>query len=186
MGLLMDGLLLAACLFAGGYCWVLSGRVRDLKNLDRGLGGSIVNLTRQIELARATLEEARGASEKTREELTTLVAKAESATGQLRMTLATVRTATPPPAPKADPVPAPAPAAKRPKPEWPDPAAAPRARREERETVAEKADPEIDSIPKPRALAPLDHPLRALRRETPAEAETDILTALNSIAKGER
>ena len=46
MGLLMDGLLMAASLFAGGYCWVLSRRVQDLKNLDRGLGGSIVNLTR--------------------------------------------------------------------------------------------------------------------------------------------
>ena len=105
MGLLMDGLLMAASLFAGGYCWVLSRRVQDLKNLDRGLGGSIVNLTRQIELARTTLEEARGASENTREELTKLVAKAESATGQLRMTLATVRTATPPPAPTVDPAP---------------------------------------------------------------------------------
>ena len=184
MGLLMDGLLLAACLFAGGYCWVLSRRVQDLKNLDRGLGGSIVNLTRQIELARTTLDEARGASEKTREELTTLVAKAESATGQLRMTLATVRTATPPPAPKADPPPAPA--AKRPKPEWPDPAATPRARREEREPVGDTAEAEIDGVPKPRALAPLEHPLRALRRETPANAETDILAALNAIAKGER
>jgi len=184
MGLLMDGLLLAACLFAGGYCWVLSRRVQDLKNLDRGLGGSIVNLTRQIELARTTLDEARGASEKTREELTTLVAKAESATGQLRMTLATVRTAAPPPAPKADPLPAPA--AKRPKPEWPDPAATSRARREEPEPVADTAEAEIDGVPKPRALAPLDHPLRALRRESPVNAETDILAALNSIAKGER
>ena len=52
MDLLMNGLLLAATLFAGGYCWVLARRVRDLKSLDRGLGGSIVTLTRQIELAR--------------------------------------------------------------------------------------------------------------------------------------
>ena len=186
MGLLMDGLLMAASLFAGGYCWVLSRRVQDLKNLDRGLGGSIVNLTRQIELARTTLDEARGASDKTREDLTALVAKAEAATGQLRMTLATVRTATPPPAPapRADPLPAPV--AKRPKPEWPDPAATPRARREEREPVNEKAEAGIDGVPKPRALAPLEHPLRALRRETPANAETDILAALNAIAKGAR
>jgi hypothetical protein len=175
----MDGLLMAASLFAGGYCWVLSRRVQDLKNLDRGLGGSIVNLTRQIELAR-------GASDKTREDLTALVAKAEAATGQLRMTLATVRTATPAPAPapRADPLPAPV--AKRPKPEGPDPAATPRARREEREPVNEKAEAGIDGVPKPRALAPLEHPLRALRRETPANAETDILAALNAIAKGER
>ncbi len=184
MGLLMDGLLMAASLFAGGYCWVLSRRVQDLKNLDRGLGGSIVNLTRQIELARTTLEEARGASENTREELTKLVAKAESATGQLRMTLATVRTATPPPAPTVDP--APAPAAKRPKPEWPDPAARPRPERGERDPAVGAAEAEVEGVPKPRALAPLDRPLRATRRETPANAETDILAALSAIAKGER
>ena len=59
MDLLMNGLLMAATLFAGGYCWVLARRVRDLKSLDSGLGGAIVTLTRQIELARATLEEAR-------------------------------------------------------------------------------------------------------------------------------
>jgi hypothetical protein len=184
----MDGLLMAASLFAGGYCWVLSRRVQDLKNLDRGLGGSIVNLTRQIELARATLEEARGASEKTREDLTALVAKAEAATGQLRMTLASVRTATPTPAPAPAPRvdPLPAAAAKRPKPEWPDPAAAPRARREERAPLAETAEAESDGVPKPRALAPLEHPLRAPRRAPPANAETDILAALNAIAKGER
>ena len=34
MGLLMDGLLMAASLFAGAYCWVLARRVRDLKDLD--------------------------------------------------------------------------------------------------------------------------------------------------------
>ena len=52
MDLLMNGLLMAATLFAGGYCWVLARRVQDLKSLDRGLGGSIVTLTRQVELAR--------------------------------------------------------------------------------------------------------------------------------------
>ena len=30
MDVLMNGLLLAATLFAGGYCWVLAGRVREL------------------------------------------------------------------------------------------------------------------------------------------------------------
>ena len=52
MDLLMNGLLTVATLFAGGYCWVLARRVRDLKSLDKGLGGAIVTLTRQIELAR--------------------------------------------------------------------------------------------------------------------------------------
>ena len=66
MDVLMNGLLLAATLFAGGYCWVLAGRVRELKSLDRGLGGAIVTLTRQIELARGTLEEARASTRENR------------------------------------------------------------------------------------------------------------------------
>lgn len=91
MELLMNGLLLAATLFAGGYCWILSGRVRELKSLDKGLGASIVTLTRQIEMARTTLEEARGAAKESRQEMSALVARAETASGQLRMLLAAVR-----------------------------------------------------------------------------------------------
>ncbi len=94
MDLLMNGLLFAATLFAGGYCWVLSRRVRDLKSLDKGLGGSIVTLTRQIELARLTLEEARAATKERRQDLAQLVARAEAATGQLRMLLAVMPPAT--------------------------------------------------------------------------------------------
>lgn len=96
MDLLMNGLLLAATLFAGGYCWVLSRRVEALKSLDKGLGGSIVTLTRQIELARLTLDEARTANKDRRQDLAQLVTRAEAATGQLRMLLAVV-----PPAPAA-------------------------------------------------------------------------------------
>jgi hypothetical protein len=62
MDVLMDGLLATATLFAGGYCFVLARRVNDLKSLDKGLGGAIVTLTRQVELARTTLEEARAAT----------------------------------------------------------------------------------------------------------------------------
>ena len=104
MDLLMNGLLMAATLFAGGYCWVLARRVRDLKSLDSGLGGAIVTLTRQVELARTTLDEARAASRDTRQDLAQLVAKADGAAGQLRMLIA----AAPVPAPRRRP-PAPVP-----------------------------------------------------------------------------
>jgi hypothetical protein len=77
--LLTNGLLLAATLFAGGYCWVLARRVRDLKSLDKGLGKSIVTLTRQIELARTTLEESRSAVKISRSDLSDLIAKADEA-----------------------------------------------------------------------------------------------------------
>ncbi|HPG22869.1 MAG TPA: hypothetical protein PLH75_08765, partial [Amaricoccus sp.] len=83
----MNGLLLAASLFAGGYCWVLARRVHELKSLDRGLGGAIVTLTRQIELARGTLEEARAATRENKQDLTQLIARADSATTQLKSVL---------------------------------------------------------------------------------------------------
>ena len=99
MDLLMNGLLIAATLFAGGYCWVLARRVRDLKSLDSGLGGAIVTLTRQVELARTTLDEARAASRDTRQDLAQLVAKADGSAGQLRMLIAAAPA--PPPRPRA-------------------------------------------------------------------------------------
>lgn len=90
MALLTDGLLLAATLFAATYCWVLARRVDALKDLDKGLGGTIVRLTRQIELARATLDEARGDARDGRQDLARLSARAEAAAEQLRLLLAAV------------------------------------------------------------------------------------------------
>lgn len=117
MDLLMNGLLMAATLFAGGYCWVLGRRVQDLKSLDRGLGGSIVTLTRQIELARTTLDEARGASGETRADLDRLIGKADAAANQLKLLIAAApiyphaprpSESTPAPIPTAAPAAAPA------------------------------------------------------------------------------
>jgi hypothetical protein len=153
MDLFVDGLLIAATLFAGAYCWVLSRRVQALKSLDSGLGGAIVTLTRQIELARATLEEARAGSRETRQDLAQLVARAEAAGAQLRLLIAAT------PAPQSAPQPAPLPAAPvaasapvmpavQPAPAQPEPAPAPRA-------VAERVA--VDAPP-PEAIA-------ALRRE---------------------
>ncbi len=83
MELLTNGLLIAATLFAGGYCWVLARRVRELKSLDKGLGKSIVTLTRQIELARTTLEESRHAAKVSRSDLTDLLRKAGEAAARV-------------------------------------------------------------------------------------------------------
>jgi hypothetical protein len=91
MDVIMNGLLIAATLFAGIYCYVLAGRVRALKSLDSGLGGSIVSLTRQIELARTTLEEARTASQDSQRDLSQLVEQAESSATQLRLLVAATK-----------------------------------------------------------------------------------------------
>ncbi len=91
MDLIMNGLLMAGTLFAGAYCWVLGRRVRDLKSLDSGLGAGIVTLTRQIELARATLEEAQAGAKENRAELERLVAQADTVAGRLKLMMAATR-----------------------------------------------------------------------------------------------
>ena len=178
MDLLMNGLLMAATLFAGTYCWVLARRVRDLKSLDKGLGGAIVTLTRQVELARTTLDEARSASKDTRQDLAQLIGRADGTAGQLRALLAAAPT--PFPAPPAPPPASPAPLATAPvladqiKPE-------PKA-----ETASEPKQPDI---PKPRALAPIENPLRRAKPagggKPKARSEDDILEALRALAGGD-
>lgn len=203
MGLLMDGLLMAASLFAGAYCWVLARRVNDLKDLDKGLGGSIVNLTRQIELARATLDEARNAAKDARHDLSQLSARAEAAAAQLRLLLATVKpaeAAAAPIAPPAAPYTAPrmtsadgpkAPAAR--------PLVLPETARGEAKPEPKFAAPVVaqpdpaaraataPDIPKPRALPPLNGLLRRTKAEAPViRDEDEILDALRAIAGGGR
>ena len=41
MDLIADSLLIGGAIAAAFYCWVLSVRVRSLKDLDKGLGGAI-------------------------------------------------------------------------------------------------------------------------------------------------
>jgi len=174
MDLLMNGLLIAATLFAGGYCWVLARRVRDLKSLDSGLGGAIVTLTRQVELARTTLDEARAASRDTRQDLAQLISKADGSAGQLRMLIAAAPA--PPPAP-ATPAPVAQPVAAAPAPPDPLPEPAP---------VVSIRPPHLAEVPKPRALAPIENPLRRKEAAAPAPEpnEDDILEALTALAGG--
>lgn len=252
MDLLMNGLLLAATCFAGSYCWVLARRVRDLKSLDSGLGGAIVTLTRQVELARTTLEEARSSSRDTKLELSKLVQEADTAANRLRLLLAAAphpapaRPAAEPPvaerptspadarrdAPAAarDPEPAAPPLrlARRPK-AVAAPAVAPeeapaaailseapiqiptldrlvagplaRPRAPEAAEPARPA-PHLAEVPKPRALAPIENPLRRLRAAStkpvpakpapaempgaaaPGDSEDALLEALSALAGG--
>lgn len=187
MDLLMNGLLLAATCFAGTYCWVLARRVRDLKSLDKGLGGAIVTLTRQVELARSTLEEARASSNGTKADLAQLVQRADTAAGQLRILMAAASQPAPTLRPSSQPAATPGPdpvAHRRP------PLAAGRGdAAEERETpppqirlaprlpeqapivlpsldrlpTSTRPAPHLAEVPKPRLLAPIENPLRRLR-----------------------
>lgn len=91
MTLITDGLMIAAALFAGAYCLVLSRRLRALKDLDSGVGGAIMRMTRALEDARLALEEAKAANRDGNKELKDLIVRAEAASGQLRILLSATR-----------------------------------------------------------------------------------------------
>lgn len=205
MDVMMDGLLLAASLFAALYCWVLSRRVRALQSLDAGLGGAIVTLTRQIELARVTLEEAKSGARETRQDLAELTARADAAAAQLRLLLAAVERA-PAPTPARAPVPVEPPAARRQEPAGPRlaPDPAPDSVLESRREAAPEPlhEPVQDRVREPRAAGPEEDPAsvpkprRALsigglmRRRAPAgeadPADEDVVAALAALAGGDR
>ena len=183
MDLLMNGLLMAATLFAGGYCWVLARRVQDLKSLDRGLGGAIVTLTRQVELARTTLEEAQSSSRDTRQELGQLVARADGAAGQLSILLAAAPGRRRPLAAGACRRARPA----TPRAACPGAADAPDLGSRCDAGGAARRAPHMGEVPKPRALAPVENPLRRRERAAPCRAprsEDEILEALTALAGG--
>jgi len=183
MDLLMNGLLIAATLFAGGYCWVLARRVRDLKSLDSGLGGAIVTLTRQVELARTTLDEARAASRDTRQDLAQLISRADGSAGQLRMLIAAAPA--PPQAPAA-PAPVAQPVAAAPAPPDPLPEPAPLVSiRPLPPPEPRPAPPHLAEVPKPRALVRIENPLRRkAAAPAPVQSEEDIIEALTALAGG--
>ncbi len=192
MTVIMDGLLVAATIFAGTYCWVLSRRVRALMDLDKGLGGAITTMTRQIEQAKLALDEAKAAGRGNRDELQALIGKADAAAAQLRMLMASQRDFDRPRAPRART----------------DSAAAPRARSVLDELVEEEAPaprPEIgtaerpvprraerplddDPTPKPRAVVSFDSILRKPLAPKPKgkSSEDDILAALSALADPRR
>ena len=49
MTLIADGLLIAGALAAAFYCWILSSRVKSLKDLDSGLGAAIAGLSQKVD-----------------------------------------------------------------------------------------------------------------------------------------
>jgi hypothetical protein len=85
-----DGLLIAGALAAAFYCWMLSRRLRALKNLDSGLGQSIATLSRQVDEVRSSLEVVRQTSIERHRELSEVTARAEMAAGRLELLLASI------------------------------------------------------------------------------------------------
>lgn len=178
MDVIMDGLLIAATLFAGTYCWVLSRRVRALKSLDSGLGAAIVTLTRQIELARGTLDEARSGARETRQDLVQLTARADAASAQLRLLLAAVERR---PGPAAEAELPETPAARRREP------VGPRLVPHPEEASPETPEESPAAVPKPRRALSLDGLLRRRTAAPEGGGEPDeaaVVAALTALAAG--
>lgn len=90
MQLIADGLLLAGTTAAAFYCYVLARRVRQLTDLDAGLGGAITALSRQVEGMKTSVEQAKKVTGASAQEIVSMTARAEIAAGRLELLLATL------------------------------------------------------------------------------------------------
>jgi hypothetical protein len=90
MELIADILLAAGALGAGLYCFVLGRRLNRFNDLEKGVGGAVAVLSAQVDDLTKTLTAAQttaGASAKT---LTELTARAEDASRQLELQMASL------------------------------------------------------------------------------------------------
>lgn len=87
MTLLADGLLIAGALAAAIYCWVLSSRVRSLKDLDKGLGAAIAGLSEKVDAMQDTLRLTQAATSAPTAHMEELADRAERLAGELSQLL---------------------------------------------------------------------------------------------------
>ena len=90
MGLIADGLMIAAALTAAIYCHVLAGRLRSLRRLDGGVGQAVAAMASQTEELRQALRAARAAAGESTRTLAERTARAEMAAGRLELLLAAI------------------------------------------------------------------------------------------------
>jgi hypothetical protein len=143
MALIADILLIAGTLAAGFYCLVLSRRLRQFTDLERGVGGAVAVLSAQVDDMTRALERARSAAGVSAESLEATTARAEGVTQRLEILLAAMHDL-PEPAAAVPPDPASAPASA-PRMVWRRPRGAP---------LADSADPALAAAPFRRSAAP--------------------------------
>jgi len=90
MSFIADGLLIAGALTAAFYCWILSVRVKGLKDLDTGLGSAIASLSNQVNEMQTALRKTQAVTGDSITEMENLADRAEAASDHLRLMLATV------------------------------------------------------------------------------------------------
>ena len=90
MELIADILLISGALGAGFYCVVLSRRLSKFTDLEKGVGGAIAVLSKQVDDMTAALETAREATASSASSLGTLTGRAEGAAQRLELLVASL------------------------------------------------------------------------------------------------
>lgn len=90
MELIADILLIAGALGAGLYCVVLSRRLSKFTDLEKGVGGAIAVLSKQVDDMTDALEVARKATTSSASSLGSLTGRAEGAAQRLELLVASL------------------------------------------------------------------------------------------------
>ena len=90
MELIADILLIAGALGAGFYCVVLSRRLSRFTDLERGVGGAIAVLSKQVDEMTAALESAREATKSSASSLGSMTGRAEGVAQRLELLVASL------------------------------------------------------------------------------------------------
>lgn len=98
MGLIADIVLIAAALGATFYCVVLSRRLNRFTDLEKGVGGAISALSKQVDDMTRTLKSAQGAATASATSLGALTVRAEDAAKRLELLVASMHDLPPVPA----------------------------------------------------------------------------------------
>ena len=83
MTLIADVLLIAGALAAAFYCWILSARVKSLKDLDAGLGAAIAALSSKVDDMQSALRATQKAHGDTQTDIQDMTTRAQKAAESL-------------------------------------------------------------------------------------------------------
>ncbi|MDA7827261.1 hypothetical protein N9A67_03430 [Rhodobacteraceae bacterium] len=110
MNMIADALLILGAFAAAAYCLVLSRRLRNFNDLEKGIGGAVSVLSSQVETLATTLKDAQMTASQSNTSLDDLTHRAEKVSQKLELLMASMHdlpeaTLTPgPPKPASQPL----------------------------------------------------------------------------------
>jgi methyl-accepting chemotaxis protein len=90
MDIIADILLIAGALAAAAYCIILSRRLKQLNDLEKGVGGAIAVLSAQVDDMTKTLSVAQKAATGSNDSLSSLTERAEEVSKRLELLVASM------------------------------------------------------------------------------------------------